>query len=391
MIAPRLDRAVADAPKPRTYTRPMPRTVVLRPYEDRDLPGTLELRPRVYPGWRDASDAAWHTAVYAWLGRNPVDAPTHRWVLDDGGSIVGHLAAVPLAYRIAGERVVAHTPTDYMALPGYGFHAVSLMRTFFATCPNYIACNVGGDVTKIEGLFGPTRIAGLHQAVKVLDVGRYPRLPRAVPRPFATVAASALRAIDAVRLRAAREDLEVRDEDPATAFDTAFDRLFESASAAVPCLAEKTSAFLRWRYGPGTPRPVRVLTVRASDGSLQGYAVIRTTGSSEGFILDLTTEPGRRDAASALLAEAVRRFWRERAFVVRYRYLPSVVSPPVTDLGRLGFRFPGGARGVLPGARPERQLELAIRLADAVTQATAVEPEHWAYNLGDGEASFWVP
>ena len=73
MIAPRLDRAVADAPKPRTYTRPMPRTVVLRPYEDRDLPGTLELRPRVYPGWRDASDAAWHTAVYAWLGRNPVE------------------------------------------------------------------------------------------------------------------------------------------------------------------------------------------------------------------------------------------------------------------------------------------------------------------------------
>ena len=68
-----------------------------------------------------------------------------------------------------------------------------------------------------------------------------------------------------------------------------------------------------------------------------------------------------------------------------------MVSPSVTDLGRLGFRFPGGARGVLPGARPERQLELAIRLADAVTQATAVEPEHWAYNLGDGEASFWVP
>src|SRR5438093_1014921 len=104
MIAPRLTRAAADMPKSRPYTRPMPRTVVLRPYEDRDLQGTLELRPRVYPGWKDASDAAWHTAVYAWLGQNPVDAPTHRWVLDDGGSIVGHLAAVPLRNRI--RRVV---------------------------------------------------------------------------------------------------------------------------------------------------------------------------------------------------------------------------------------------------------------------------------------------
>jgi len=345
----------------------------------------------VYPGWRDAGDAAWHTAVYAWLGRNPVDAPTHRWVLDDGGSIVGHLAAVPLSYRIAGERVVAHTPTDYMALPGYGFHAVSLMRTFFATCPDYIACNVVGDVTKIEGLFGPSRIGRLSQAVKVLDVGRYPRLPRVVPRPFASVAASALRAMDAVRLGATRDDVEVRDEDPATAFDGAFDRLFEAASAVVPCLAEKTAAFLRWRYGPGTPRPIRVLTVRATDGSLQGYAVTRTTGSSEGFILDLTTQPGRRDVARALLADAVRRFWRDRAFVVRYRYLPSVVSPTMLDLERLAFRFPGGNRGVLPGARPERQLELAIRLADPGRHAMAAEPERWSYNLGDGEASFWVP
>ena len=382
---------MADVPKPAPYTRPMPRTVVLRPYEDRDLPGTLELRPRVYPGWKDASDAAWHTAVYAWLGRNPVDAPTHRWVLDDGGSIVGHLAAVPLRYRMGGEGVVAHTPTDYMALPGYGFHAVSLMRTFFATCPNYVACNVIGDVTKIEGLFGPTEVGRLLQAVKVLDVRRYPRLPRQVPRALATVAAAGLRAMDEVRIRASRSGLEVREEDPATVFDESFDDLFEAASAMVPCLAEKTSAFLRWRYGPGTPRPVRVLTVRATDGSLQGYAVTRTTSSSDGFILDLTTEPGRRDVARALLAEAIRRFWRDRAFVVRYRALPSVVSPTAADLGRLGFRFPGADRGVLPGARPERQLELSIRLEDPASQATAAAPEHWSYNLGDGEASFWVP
>jgi len=313
-------------------------------------------------------------------------------VLDDGGSIVGHLAAVPLRYRIAGESVMAHTPTDYMALPGYGFHAVSLMRTFFATCPNYIACNVVGDVTKIEGLFGPTQVGRLQQAVKVLDVGRYPRLPRQVPRPLASVAAAGLRAIDEVRIRASRSGgLEVREEDPPRAFDESFDRLFETTSAVVTCLAEKTSALLRWRYGPGTPRPVKLLTVRATGGSLLGYAVTRTTGSSDGFILDLTTAPGRRDVARALLADVVRRFWRDRAFVVRHRFLESVISPSSADLGRLGFRFPGGDRGVLPGARPERQLELSIRLEDPASQATAAAPEHWSYNLGDGEASFWVP
>ncbi|HTK46231.1 MAG TPA: GNAT family N-acetyltransferase [Patescibacteria group bacterium] len=369
----------------------MPRTVVLRPYEDRDLPGTLELRPRVYPGWKDAGDAAWHIAVYEWLGRNPVEAPMHRWVLDDGGAIVGHLAAVPLAYRIGGARVIAYTPTDYMALPGYGFHAVALMRTFFQATESYVACNVAGEVSKIEGLFGPRRVAGLHQAVKVLDLGRYPRLPSPLLRPLAGVASLGLRAVDAIRVRPPNGALDVREEDTATAFDPAFDRFFESAAATIPCMPEKTAAFLRWRYGPGTPRPVRLLTARDAGGSLHGYAMIRTTASADGFILDLMGEPGRRDVGRALLAEAIRRFWRDRAFVVRYRFLPSTASPSTADLARFGFRFPGATRGVLPGARPERQLELSIKLADPASQAAAAAPEHWSYNLGDGEASFWVP
>jgi hypothetical protein len=369
----------------------MPRTVVLRPYEDRDLQGTLELRPRVYPGWKDAADTAWHTAVFEWLGRNPVDAPMHRWVLEDDGAIVGHLAAVPLAYRIAGARVIAHTPTDYMALPGYGFHAVALMRTFFQATQGYVACNVAGEVSKIEGLFGPTRVAGLQQALKILDLGRYPRLPGALFRPIATLATLGIRAVDAIRVRAPHGTLDVAEEDPATAFDAAFDELLDAAAAAVQCIPEKNAAFLRWRYGPGTPRPVRLLTVRDGDRGLRGYAVIRTTASADGFILDLLTEPGRRDVARALLVEAIRRFWRDRAFVVRYRFLPSAVSPSRSDLARFGFLFPGASRGVLPGARPERQLELSIKLADPQSQAVAVAPEHWSYNLGDGEASFWVP
>jgi hypothetical protein len=368
----------------------MPRTVVLRPYEDGDLQGTLELRPRVYPGWKAASDSAWHTSVYEWLARNPVDAPMYRWVLDDGGAIVGHLAAVPLGYRISGKHVIAYTPTDYMALPGYGFHAVSLMRSFFQATESYAACNVAGEVSKIEGMFGPTRVAGLHQAVKVLDLGRYPRLPSRLLRPLATLGALGIRAMDAVRARAADVAIEIHEEDPATAFDARFDRLFAAAAAATTCIPDKASAFLRWRYGPGTPRPVRLLGARAGDG-LHGYAVLRTTVAADGFILDLMTEPGRRDVARALLAETVRHFWRDRAFVVRYRFLPSAVSPARSDLVRLGFAFPGDSRGVLPGARPERQLELSVKLADPASQAAAAAAEHWSYNLGDGEASFWVP
>jgi hypothetical protein len=385
--------------------RPVPatRNVELRPYEPRDLEGTLRLRPRLYPGWREATLTDWHVAVYEWFARGPEAAQMHRWVLDHDGEIVGHLAAIPLPYRVAGRRLVAHTPTDYMALPGYGFHAVALMRTFFAACPNYLACNVVGDVSRIEGLFHPARVARLTQAIKALDLGAYPRLPRGVPRPAARLASGLLRAVDAILLTAGRGGVEV-DEEPTTAFDARFDDLFERVAAAVPCGLEKTARLLAWRYGPGTPRePLRLLTVSSGRAGgeaagpaprgprpLLGYAVLRTTDHAEGFVLDLTVEPGRRDVARALLAAAVRRFWHDGAFVARYRFLPSSASPAPRDVARLGFVTRREGRRALPGIGPERQLELLVRLADPEAQAVAVGPGHWTYNLGDGEASFWV-
>lgn len=46
-------------------------------------------------------------------------------------------------------------------------------------------------------------------------------------------------------------------------FDESFDELFEKVAAVVPCVPEKDSAFLRWRYGPGSPQfPVTVLGVK---------------------------------------------------------------------------------------------------------------------------------
>jgi hypothetical protein len=364
------------------------RGVILRPYQDADLQGTLDLRPRLYPGWREAGDADWHRAVFEWLARSPADAPMHRWVLEDDGAIVGHLAAVPLPYTIGGKRLVAHTPTDYMALPGYGFHAVALMRTFFQTCPSYVACNVVGDASRIEGLFHPTRVGRLVHGLKALDLAAYPRLPRRAPRLAAVAASGALRVVDAVLTAAARGGILVS-EAPAT-FDARFDRLHERVAAAIPCSVEKSSTFLEWRYGPGTPRaPMRLLTVTEGP-ELAGYAVLRTSSHDEGFILDLTTIPGRRDVGRALLAAAVRRFWADHAFVVRYRFLPSQVAPSARDLRRLGFAIRDDGGAALPGIAPERQLELLVKLADPAADALAGDAGHWTYNQGDGEASFWV-
>ena len=107
-------------------------------------------------------------------------------------------------------------------------------------------------------------------------------------------------------------------------FDESFDELFEKIASRVPCVPEKDSAFLRWRYGPSSPQtPVTILGVR-DGGELVGYAVLGVTvkspaGFRDAYILDLVALPGRHDVTQALLGEAVRFFRKAVVPLVRYR------------------------------------------------------------------------
>ena len=163
-------------------------------------------------------------------------------------------------------------------------------------------------------------------------------------------------------------------------FDASFDELFESVAAALPCVPEKDAAFLRWRYGPGSPQyPVTILGVREGE-TLLGYAVLRVTRNGEnGHLLDLTVRPGRQDVARTLLRDAVRHFWRAGVHSIRYRFMASPTSPRAKDVGRLGFFFRHD--------RPHHTL--LVKFADHRLHKTALNPSNWSYNTGDGEASFW--
>jgi hypothetical protein len=168
-------------------------------------------------------------------------------------------------------------------------------------------------------------------------------------------------------------------------FDGSFDELFEKIAAQVPCVPEKDSAFLRWRYGPDSPQtPVTILGVRDGE-SLLGYAVLGVTvknqdGFRDAYVLDLVALPGRRDVIRALLGEAVRFFRKAGVPIVRYRYLESPTSPQSGDLLRFGF-FPR-SKG--------RRNRLLVKFADPGRHKMARHIANWSYSIGDGEATFWV-
>ena len=340
-------------------------------------PGVDRLRTLVYPDHPEAYDVGWHSSVWSWLEKHPLADDMRRWVAaKEDGEVVGHLAAVPQYYRINGERVVAYTPADYQALPGYGFHAFALMRRFFRYADNCVSSDQVEEAMGVETKLGAEPAGRLQYAAKVLDVSNLPRLPKAA-RPALWLPSLALRAVDGVLGRAFGGDLEVRE---IRTFDDSFDVFFEKISAEVPCVAEKDAAFLTWRYGPGSPhKKTTVFGVRGAEGLL-GYAVLRVTQEGDnGYLLDLTTLPGRRDVARALLREIVRRFHEAGVYIVRYRFNESPTAPTASDLRRMGFFF-----------REGRRHTLLVKFGDRGLHKTAHDTANWSYSAGDGEMTFWV-
>jgi hypothetical protein len=386
------------------------------------------LRIASFPQFPEARQTEFYEALYRWHWAHPLGDLMYRWIaVTEKGEIVGHLNALPQYYRVDGHRVVAHTPGDYMALPGYGFHALALMRRFFRATENFVACDQVPSVVSIETRLGGEVAGALQYAAKLLNISRLPvppvpepvrralnlptqfapargyeapgqdsaqamedepaapqpMRPRApIPKPAKATINRALGVLDETLSRGYGNDGRGRniEVDELDVFDGSFDEHFEKVAAVVPCLPEKDSAFLRWRYGPGSPHhPVTVLGVRSGQGLL-GYAVLKILSTGEdGFILDLMTLPGYREVARALLRESTRYFRREGAHIIRYRFVGSPTSPSPGDLKRLGFFH-----------RKGRSSWLLVRFADKRLHELGSDLGNWSYTIGDGEASYWI-
>jgi hypothetical protein len=298
------------------------------------------------------------------------------------------------------------------------------MRTFFRTVENCVACDMVPAVIGVERRLGAEVAGQLQYAAKLLNVSRLPvpSIPSPVrrflkpgeqivtargytsrPDAFETELRSTAEhaALPSGRPRAPiptpvkgflNGSLRILDEAMSSGFggglkaglvegfDKSFDELFENIAAGIPCVPEKDAAFLRWRYGPGSPQfPVTVLAVKEGE-TLLGYAVLMVTSTGQdGYVLDLTTLPHRRDAARALLRELVRFFRRAGVQIVRYRFLESATTPRSSDLRRLGFFHRKGRRN-----------SLLVKFADPGLHEVANDIANWSYTLGDGEGSFWT-
>jgi hypothetical protein len=351
--------------------------VAIRPLANADQHGLDRLRTQVYSHHPEIFDADWQASVWRWLETHPLAGELRRWVVVAGDEVVGHLAALPQYYRINGQRVVAYTPADYGVLPQYSRHAILLMRKFFSTAVNCVSCAELPAVITIQTRLGSEEAGKLQFAAKVLNVSAIPNFPTTIPAPIPQLLNWGLWAVDRVvsdPLVADDPRVEVLD-----GFDESFDELFESVTAATPCVPEKDAAFLRWRYGAGSPQASATLLGARSEGRLLGYAVLWVAPRGDGYLLDLTTRPGHHDVTRSLLRQTVQHFRRAKIRSIRHLFIPSPTSAQTRDLRRLGLL-----------SVDKRRPTLLVRFADPSLHKVARDIANWSYCTGDGEATFWA-
>jgi hypothetical protein len=149
-----------------------------------ELEGEIaQLRILSYPDFPEVHDVDYYSRLYRWYRDHPLADELYRWVsVTEEGEVVGHLTGFPQYYRIDGQRVVAHTPGDYMVLPQHGFQAIMLMRSFFRQTENCVVCDMVPAVIGVETRLGAGVVGDLKYAAKLMNVSRLP-MP-SVPAPL---------------------------------------------------------------------------------------------------------------------------------------------------------------------------------------------------------------
>lgn len=347
-----------------------PAPVALRSFVSSDLEQVLRLHAEVFGATAaNALERRW-----AWSQvENLCPENSPKWVLEAAGAVVGFLGTVPIPYRIGGQRVMTHSPCDYMVAPAYRFHGIKLLRECFKACEFSVSLDDMAATIAVSKFLKARQAGTMRRFDKVLDA-------RPVLRTWPSLRALPKVVWQGVRAGLALGDVPAMLRSPAVTlytggFGSNFDRLFARCLAADPMQAtvERDSRYLRWRYGPQSPQAHRVVGIAEADGELAGYVVCCASRGEghRGFILELVTAPATpRSLVDGLLSFAVRELRRQGAWVMRWFLLGEDEERHRAHLRRWGFR------------RQEFAYELLSKLSLPAPPEGA-----WHQHFGDGEPS----
>ena len=291
--------------------------IVERAYTSADLPHLRQLWGRVY----EPEAASRREAAYRWITeRNPLcPAGAPRHLAFDADRLVGSLGRMPIRWRAGGHPFEMHWSHDLLVDPacrGRGLGKI-LVQAVARDAPSMAGGLWMTDACcRLHVSAGWKEVRPFRPQRLILDGGA--ALRRRVRSPLlAGVLAPAARAwIGVFGRRPGPPSRPIRDVD---AFGRGTDALFERVAARLGCIAERTHAYLNWKY-VDTPH-LRYGKVMVGDPAApEGYAVWRTDrkadGRVNGLIVDLLADPAVEGAFDSAVSAAVARLAAEGAQVV---------------------------------------------------------------------------
>lgn len=262
-----------------------PRDWIVRPVSRADADAARQLLARAFPGTEPPSRAHWD-----WLHASDPDPGRAYLVAEADGRLVSQYAAVPLRLQHAGHVVEGLLTVDAATDPDYAHRGLFTRLAAETHARTH-------DWAQIEFAFpNPASAPIFFQRLGWRELRPFPLLVRPL---------LGLRALEARRPRRLPADVEIG---PTTTWDGWADALWEELAPTLGTAVVRDGAYLGWRY---LHSPIDYdARVAYRRGTAVGFAVTREAtvrGRRVTWLMELLAVPGRRDAARALLHDALRR------------------------------------------------------------------------------------
>jgi len=232
------------------------------------------------------------------------------WIAREGGTILGQYATMPVRLKVRDSVLRASWGMDVMVRRNLQRRGVGTQ--LFLYWDQHVEASLGLGLS--AGSYN------LFKKLKWQDVGPVPcytkpidlrvLASRHVGKTVAAVVAPALKALVTV-LFPARKVAPGAHRVQVTrlegAFDSAFDALWDNASRGYDFIAERTSAYLDWKF-KRAPHVSYEVFQATREGALSGYMVLRVQERPAvrlGLIVDLFAHPEDHATLDALLAHAI--------------------------------------------------------------------------------------
>lgn len=303
-------------------------TIVIERRRPEDQPALERMYAEVF----GADEARLNRERWQWQYEDNPHCPDEGpeiWVAKENGDVLGQYATMPVRLKVRDHLVRASWGMDVMVRPSIQRKGIG--SRLFLYWDRQVEASLGlglslASYTLFQKLqwedVGPvpcyTRILDPTQ----LLARRVGRVPAMMMTPLAKLTLGA--AFPARASARSRAPVDIRGLE--TPFDVGFDRLWERAAPGFDFVAERTSAYLEWKYHRA-PHVTYQIFQALRDNEVAGFIVLRAaepSGVRIGLVVDLFAHPEDRDVLDALIDRAAewgreRQVGRLQAFMMDQR------------------------------------------------------------------------